>query len=162
MTPNPAKGSNSLPADRYDNPLHPKNNPDFHPAGYTPGQSQQREPDSSNNMSQMDGDHSAKTMDAGANAASNATDMTEGLHEDAKQSTSQQGVGEKTTGQGTSMFNAQGGTIGSAFTKDGAIGGIAEKVGGPFASQGAIGKNFNADGAVGGTFQDLAKKNENH
>ena len=35
--------------------------------------------------SNMDGDHSAKTMDKGANAATNAMDQTDGLHEDAKQ-----------------------------------------------------------------------------
>lgn len=36
-------------------------------------------------QSNMDGDHSAKTMDKGANAATNAMDQTDGLHEDAKQ-----------------------------------------------------------------------------
>lgn len=35
-------------------------------------------------IANMDGDHSAKTMDQGANAASNAVDSTDGLHEDAK------------------------------------------------------------------------------
>lgn len=32
-----------------------------------------------------DGNHSAKAMDRGANAASNAVDLSEGLHEDAMQ-----------------------------------------------------------------------------
>jgi hypothetical protein len=36
-------------------------------------------------IASMDGDHSAKTMDQGANAATNAVDQTDGLHEDAKQ-----------------------------------------------------------------------------
>lgn len=36
-------------------------------------------------QSNMDGDHSAKTMDKGANGATNAMDQTDGLHEDAKQ-----------------------------------------------------------------------------
>ena len=36
-------------------------------------------------IANMDGDHSAKTMDQGANAATNAVDQTDGLHEDAKQ-----------------------------------------------------------------------------
>lgn len=33
----------------------------------------------------MDGDHAGKTMDRGANAATNLTEMSEGIHEDAKQ-----------------------------------------------------------------------------
>lgn len=82
MTPNIVKGSNSLPGDRYDHPNHPKNNPDFHPAGYTPPGAEQQ--DQSGMSSGMDGDHSAKTMDAGASAANNATDMADGIHEGAK------------------------------------------------------------------------------
>ena len=42
----------------------------------------------SGNASGMDGDHTAKTMDAGATNAAAATDMTEGLHETAKQGVS--------------------------------------------------------------------------
>ena len=42
---------------------------------------------------------------------------------------------------------------------DGAIGGTAQKVGGPFDKEGAIGKNFNADGKIGGMVQEnLASK----
>lgn len=33
----------------------------------------------------MDGDHSAKTLDQGANAATKAQDLTEGIHEGAAQ-----------------------------------------------------------------------------
>ena len=33
----------------------------------------------------MDGDHSAKTFEGGANSATKATDLTEGIHEGAKQ-----------------------------------------------------------------------------
>lgn len=44
------------------------------------------------------------------------------------------------TGQGTSMFDASQGSIGAAFKKEGAIGGIGEKIGGPLASDGMIGK----------------------
>jgi hypothetical protein len=36
---------------------------------------------------------------------------------------------------------------------EGAIGGTAQKVGGPFDKKGAVGKHFNADGALGGTVQ---------
>jgi hypothetical protein len=36
-------------------------------------------------IANMDGDHSAKTMDNGANAATNAMDQTDGIHEHAKQ-----------------------------------------------------------------------------
>lgn len=83
MTPNLVKGSNSLPKDRFDDPNHPANNPDFHPAGYSGNKgTESSKPDQ---PGAMDGDHSAKTMDAGANAASNATDMADGIHEDANQ-----------------------------------------------------------------------------
>lgn len=50
------------------------------------------------------------------------------------------------------MFDAKG-AIGGAFTKDGAVGGIGENVGGPLSSEGMIGKNFNSDGAIGGSVQ---------
>ena len=46
------------------------------------------------------------------------------------------------------------GPIGGAFTKDGAIGSVGEKVGGPLASDGMIGKNFNPDGTIGGSVQN--------
>lgn len=43
---------------------------------------------------------------------------------------------------------------------DGAVGGTAQQIGGPFDKQGAVGKHFNADGALGGTVQDkLGGKN---
>jgi len=112
----------------------------------------------SDSTANMDGDHSAKTMDQGANAASNAMDQTDGIHEDAKQGT---GMGTKETGGGTSIFSKDG-AIGGAFTSQGAVGGTAQKIGGPLDKSGAIGKHFNPDGAVGGTFQELAKKNEQH
>lgn len=37
---------------------------------------------------------------------------------------------------------------------EGAIGGAAQKVGGPFDKEGAIGKQFTTDGSVGGTVQE--------
>lgn len=73
----------------------------------------------------------------------------------------QEAAGTKETGGGTSIFSKHG-AVGSAFNADGAIGGTAEKVGGPFSQQGAIGKQFTAEGGVGGTFQKLAEKNEQH
>lgn len=84
MTPNLVKGSNSLPSDRYDNPNHPANNPAYQPDSLKEKKAQQT---SENMSSGMDGDHSAKTMDKGASAATNAADMTEGVHEDVKQTT---------------------------------------------------------------------------
>ena len=45
-------------------------------------------------------------------------------------------------------------------TADGAIGGTAQKIGGPLDKEGMIGKHFNADGAIGGTAQSLADKNQ--
>lgn len=42
---------------------------------------------------------------------------------------------------------------------DGAVGGTAQKVGGPFDKGGMVGKNFNADGKIGGMIQqNLANK----
>ena len=40
----------------------------------------------------------------------------------------------------------------------GAIGGTAQKVGGPFAKDGMIGSNFTADGSIGGTVQKAVEK----
>lgn len=45
------------------------------------------------------------------------------------------------------------------FNADGAIGGTAQKVGGPFDKEGSIGSNFKADGKIGGMVQqNLAEK----
>lgn len=41
---------------------------------------------------------------------------------------------------------------------DGAIGGTAQKVGGPFDKDGTIGSNFTTDGAIGGTVQKTVEK----
>lgn len=42
---------------------------------------------------------------------------------------------------------------------DGAIGGTAQKIGGPLDKQGSIGQHFNADGKIGGMVQEnLANK----
>lgn len=51
----------------------------------------------------------------------------------------QLGAGDKETGHGTSVFDAKQGAIGSAFHKDGSVGQIGEKIGGPLASDGVIG-----------------------
>lgn len=94
MTPNIVKGSNSLPGDRYDDPNHPRNQAQFQPDSLKNKQSSDNSSsnsssDSSNMSSGMDGDHSAKTMDAGANAATANTDMASGIHEDGQQLVSQ-------------------------------------------------------------------------
>jgi hypothetical protein len=60
------------------------------------------------------------------------------------------------------MLNAQGGSIGQAFTEKGAIGGAAQSIGRPFDKQGMIGKHFTMVGAIGGAAQGLAEKNESH
>lgn len=110
-------------------------------------------------IAKMDGDHSAKTMEQGANKASGAAGgLMDGLHESTKQTPA---AGEKMTGQGTSVFSKDG-ALGKHFNADGAIGGTAQSIGGPFDKQGMVGKHFNADGAIGGTAQDLAEKNEQH
>lgn len=61
--------------------------------------------------------------------------------------------GQTPSDQKAPAFDAKG-TIGGAFTKDGAIGSVGEKVGGPLASDGMIGKNFNPDGTIGGSVQN--------
>jgi len=104
----------------------------------------------------MDGDSTAKTFDKGANSAMKTTNDTDGIHEASHQADP---TGLKTTGTGTSSFSKDG-SIGSLFTPSGAIGGTADKIGGPLAKDGAIGKNFNADGAIGGRVQDTLGKNE--
>ena len=91
----------------------------------------------------------------------------------------QPAAGEKTTGTGTSMFSKDG-ALGSMFNgtaspqqshrcivqytntlhiADGAIGGTAQKIGGPLDKEGSIGQHFNADGKIGGMVQEnLANK----
>ncbi|MCJ1277175.1 hypothetical protein MMC21_004985 [Puttea exsequens] len=108
----------------------------------------------------MDGDHSAKTMEQGANSANKASDLTEGLHESVKQIPS---AGDKTTGHGTSAFSKSG-AIGSLFNPDGALGGTAQKVGGPFDKEGVVGSQFTAEGGgIGGMVQKkVAEGGEEH
>ncbi|KAI1321557.1 hypothetical protein F5Y16DRAFT_67801 [Xylariaceae sp. FL0255] len=45
------------------------------------------------------------------------------------------------------------GSIGKQFTEQGALGGIAQKIGGPFDKEGIVGKQFTTEGALGGTVQ---------
>jgi hypothetical protein len=42
----------------------------------------------------------------------------------------------------------------TGFAEQGAIGGTAQKIGGPFDKDGVIGKQFTADGSIGGTVQN--------
>lgn len=65
-----------------------------------------------------------------------------------------------------SMFNGKSYTslnqtqrLMTVSAADGAIGGTAQKIGGPLDKQGAIGQHFNADGKIGGMVQEnLANK----
>ncbi|KAL8654922.1 MAG: hypothetical protein Q9226_003246 [Calogaya cf. arnoldii] len=106
----------------------------------------------------MDGDHSAKTFEQGANSAQKDQELTSGIHESVNQVPA---AGDKTQGTGTSMFSKDG-AVGKLFNgnvADGAIGGTAQKIGGPFDKQGAVGSHFNADGKIGGMVQEnLANK----
>lgn len=43
----------------------------------------------------------------------------------------------------------------SCIVEEGAIGGMGQKVGGPFAKEGMIGEHFTAEGSVGGTVQSM-------
>ncbi|GME25046.1 hypothetical protein GTA08_BOTSDO11479 [Neofusicoccum parvum] len=45
---------------------------------------------------------------------------------------------------------------------EGAIGGTAQKVGGPFDAQGAIGKQFTDKGSIGGTVQEHLGQGESN
>lgn len=49
-----------------------------------------------------------------------------------------------------SSMDADKGSVGSAFKPDGAVGGKAQEVGGPFDKDGAVGKQFTEKGAIGG------------
>ncbi|KAI0187330.1 hypothetical protein EV127DRAFT_149682 [Xylaria flabelliformis] len=50
-------------------------------------------------------------------------------------------------------FDAQG-TIGKQFTEQGALGGMAQKIGGPLNKEGMIGKQFTTEGGIGGSVQN--------
>ncbi|KAK3389347.1 hypothetical protein B0H63DRAFT_518579 [Podospora didyma] len=52
------------------------------------------------------------------------------------------------------MFDSEG-AIGKQFTEEGALGGAAQKIGGPLDKEGAIGKQFTDKGAIGGTVQNM-------
>ena len=52
------------------------------------------------------------------------------------------------------MFDAKG-SIGKQFTSEGAVGGTAQKIGGPLHEQGAIGKQFTEQGSIGGAAQGI-------
>ncbi|KAI0815529.1 hypothetical protein F5Y07DRAFT_183346 [Xylaria sp. FL0933] len=49
-------------------------------------------------------------------------------------------------------FDAEG-TIGKQFTEQGALGGAAQKIGGPLDKEGMIGKQFTTEGSIGGSVQ---------
>lgn len=50
----------------------------------------------------------------------------------------------------------------SRFAAEGAIGGAAQKVGGPFDAQGSIGKQFTDKGSIGGTVQEHLGQGESN
>ncbi|KAI1374752.1 hypothetical protein F4677DRAFT_154855 [Hypoxylon crocopeplum] len=52
-----------------------------------------------------------------------------------------------------SAFDSQG-SVGHQFSSEGAIGGAAHKIGGPFSKEGVVGRQFTDKGSVGGTVQD--------
>ncbi|KAJ9136881.1 hypothetical protein NKR23_g9523 [Pleurostoma richardsiae] len=57
------------------------------------------------------------------------------------------------TGDKPKLFDEHG-AIGKQFTEGGAIGGTAQKIGGPLDKDGAIGKQFTTEGSIGGTVQN--------
>ncbi|KAK4447090.1 hypothetical protein QBC34DRAFT_440354 [Podospora aff. communis PSN243] len=58
------------------------------------------------------------------------------------------------TGTKPKVFDGSG-PVGGAFTENGAVGGTAQKVGGPLDKDGMIGRQFTTDGAIGGTVQSV-------
>ncbi|KAL7904640.1 hypothetical protein GGI35DRAFT_462942 [Trichoderma velutinum] len=52
------------------------------------------------------------------------------------------------------VFDKEG-AVGQHFTEEGAVGGMAQKIGGPFDKEGMIGEQFTAKGAVGGTVESM-------
>ncbi|KAI1136199.1 hypothetical protein F5Y05DRAFT_391931 [Hypoxylon sp. FL0543] len=105
-------------------------------SGYRPGQT--------------DADESAKALDKGATSAMPNTELTSGIHEPANQ---KEPAGEKTTGTASSAFDSAG-IVGKQFTTEGAVGGTAQKLGGPLSEDGAIGKQFTDTGSIGGAIQN--------
>ncbi|KAF2092688.1 hypothetical protein NA57DRAFT_62212 [Rhizodiscina lignyota] len=105
----------------------------------------------------MDGDNSARTLEGGASSVMNDQEFTSGIHEDSKPR--QEPAGEKTTGAGSPLFSA-GGAIGKQFTTEGAVGGTAQKIGGPLDKDGMIGKQFKETGSIGGAVEDTLGKGE--
>ncbi|KAL8906828.1 MAG: hypothetical protein Q9171_006108 [Xanthocarpia ochracea] len=103
----------------------------------------------------MDGDTTAKTFEQGANSAQKDQELTSGIHESVNQIPA---AGDKTQGTGTSMFSKDG-AVGKMFNPDGALGGTAQKIGGPLDKEGVVGSQFKADGKIGGMVQEnLANK----
>ncbi|KAH6634835.1 hypothetical protein B0J18DRAFT_417284, partial [Chaetomium sp. MPI-SDFR-AT-0129] len=47
------------------------------------------------------------------------------------------------------------GKVGKQFTPEGALGGAAQKVGGPLDKEGIIGRQFTTEGGIGGTVQNM-------
>lgn len=52
------------------------------------------------------------------------------------------------------MMDAHG-AVGKQFTAGGAVGGVAQAIGGPLAEDGVVGKQFTEGGAIGGTVQKV-------
>ncbi|KAI1460462.1 hypothetical protein F4805DRAFT_478881 [Annulohypoxylon moriforme] len=50
------------------------------------------------------------------------------------------------------MFDSQG-SVGKQFTEGGALGGTAQKIGGPLDKEGMVGKQFTSEGSIGGSVQ---------
>jgi len=101
----------------------------------------------------MDKQDSHKGFVQGAISGKNASEFTDGIHESAKN--------PSIMGDGNSALDASG-SVGGAFKPEGAVGGTAQKVGGPFDQKGTFGKHFTEDGALGGTAQQVADSAKGH
>lgn len=61
-------------------------------------------------------------------------------------------VGKQFTGTTVASWSARSNLI--FIPEKGAIGGTAQKIGGPFDKEGVIGKQFTTEGSIGGTVQN--------
>ncbi|KAK9415244.1 hypothetical protein SUNI508_02092 [Seiridium unicorne] len=84
-----------------------------------------------------------------AHGSSNTGSKTTGGMSSSTTTPANAGIGEDKP----KAFDAQG-AIGKQFTEQGALGGAAQSIGGPFSKDGAIGSAFTTEGGIGGSVQN--------
>ena len=93
----------------------------------------------------------------GGMASSTKTPATAGVGDDAPKALDADGsIGKQFTGMvagGNAYLVGQSRKL-TPSIEQGAIGGMAQKIGGPLDKDGVIGKQFTTEGSIGGTVQD--------